>query len=265
MSLMFLLYKSWNTLFGGTLALVVCHDLQAQGSLGDRFCGLTIKEWASMAKSQYEHLAHVWKTEWEGKVQKLRVQVSVGIASAYSHMVSQVAIVRVCVRVCVEPAMTWHLLPGALSAQEVSFKKNITDLSPYAWDHYNAADSEVEHVLHSVPGRDSDLVKRLLHADAIISWNQGKEREAEISLELARRVMEAFHSVGLCEKPPPPSREVSRQDGAAAGPSNAGAGASNARAASRRKPLHEQHVLPLTSGIHVGLILAAERVSVART
>ncbi len=55
--------------------------LQDKGvySLGERICGLSMEDWASMAKSQYERLSAVWEHCWKNKYQALIPQVSSGL------------------------------------------------------------------------------------------------------------------------------------------------------------------------------------------
>ncbi len=129
--------------------------------------------------------------------------------------------------------------------QHNAIKSKVCTDFPDVYNRYKSGDSE------SAGTMDTPLVKALLNLDSILSWTYGKQREAEISLELAWRVWEAFHVAGLCEEGPPPRPP-------AAGPSvkdNTGAAP-----AKTRTPLHERPVLPLTSALHVGFILAAERV-----
>lgn len=73
----------------------------------------------------------------------------------------------------------------------------------------------------------------LQHAHAYRECSVGRQRELQVTSELGRRALSAFHTAGLCDEVPPPALE----------------------------PFQDIKLLPMTCSPHLGLLLAAERVS----
>ncbi len=165
---------------------------------------------------------------------------------------------------------------------------------------YDGADSDTANPLtNSEQDAPREVLARMLDVDAYLSSARGKQKEAEVSLELVRRAIVAFHNANLCGPSPPPlsppvsPRRRARQDATGprpgdagadrhegAGPSSSASGAPSRslaagpstvqkgsvkpaakRTVKKQRALHKVDRLPMTSRLNVGLILAAEKVS----